>query len=273
MIVNPRLRKNWDTSGMKAEERRQRIVHVVTERGFASIAELSQQLEVSAMTVRRDLDRLDREGLVVRQHGGASLERVAGNPELPYFTRETALSAEKEAIGRCAASQVRPHEAIFLDAGTTTYCVAKRLSDEPFTVATYSLPIVNLLSHKPKMTLYCAGGEFCPELQCFLGPEATAFFDQIAANTLFLATTGLSTEKGLTTKTKAAATVKRAMIESAERVILLMDSSKMHKRTFCLFSQLHSIDRLITDAGLRDEDRKLLEDRGISVVVCGDEES
>jgi DeoR family fructose operon transcriptional repressor len=258
---------------MKPEQRQKKIVQQVTERGFASITQLSEALAVSPMTIRRDLDRLHEEGILKRQHGGASLERIAGNPELPYFTRQATRSAEKEAIGRRAAGMVRPHDAVFIDAGTTTYYAAKYLAAEPLTIATVSLPVINHLSQRKDLVLCGAGGEFFPEQQCFLGEETVDYFEKIAANVLFLATTGLSMEKGLTTKTKAAATVKRAMIRSAERVILLMDSSKMNKWTFCLFGGLDAIDLLITDAGLGDEDRTLLEDRGISVEVCANDPS
>ena len=255
---------------MKVATRQNRILHELAEKGYVSVRELSRGLAVSEMTVRRDLEAMGEAGLLVRQHGGASYDLAGGHPELPFFFRHMHHLREKKAIGRAAAAMIQQNSSLILDAGTTTLEVARHLNVSNLMVVSNSLPALQCLAARKDMRLYCPGGEFLHDNQCFIGAETVEYLKRIHGTTAILAATGLCFEKGLTNHYKNESAVKQAMIEAADHVILAMDSSKIGQRAFSWICHLDAIDVLVTDRGLKDEDRKHFDEQGVQVVIAPD---
>ena len=252
---------------MSGKERHARILEIITEQGFAAVKVLSQTLGFSEMTIRRDMERLDAEGKMVRHHGGAASAGFDPSPEHSFGTRRREAAQAKLAIGTHAATLVAPGDVVFLDGGTTTLEAARRLTQERLTVVSNCLPALQLLGRLPNLKLFGLGGEFIHENQCFVGPNALGVLEKLYANVVLLSTTCLSFERGLTNRDAREADLKRLMVSHSDRVILLVDSSKMNKQTLSHVCGLDQLDVLVTDDGLRAEDRAQLEKVGVRVEV------
>lgn len=255
-------------SSLLGEPRRMKMLAWLQEEGSARVRDLAEAFSVSEVTIRQDLERLEAEGHIVREHGGAYLKSV------PQQVRAMALHHlvnmdEKRRIGRAAAALVEDGETIILDSGSTTTEVAMNLVDrEHLTVVTNALNIALILGAMPTCTVHMPGGQFKPPTLSLSGERSADYFKGLFAQKLFLATAAVSFEAGLTFPAIADITVKRAMIETASRVYLLADSSKIGKTSFSSLGGIDNIHVLITDTGIRDEDRRGFLDAGIEVIIA-----
>jgi DeoR family transcriptional regulator, fructose operon transcriptional repressor len=252
---------------MGVSGRNSHILQLLREHGYVSVDDLSQALGVSQMTIRRDLKDLEQMGLVNRYHGGASLKPERGDFEWPVLLRETEFLDVKRQIGKVAAGLVKDGDVAILDAGTTTLQVAGNLAQNRLTVASNFLPILNALADKENISLIGIGGNLYTDNQCFIGSLAINTIHSINANIAIMATSCLSLTKGMTNRNLAEAEVKRAMIEAAEKVVLVMDSSKMHRHTLASVGALEALDILVTDDCLAVADRVAIEARGVRVLT------
>jgi DeoR/GlpR family transcriptional regulator of sugar metabolism len=250
------------------DERRTLILQQVGELGFSSVTQLASRLDVSEMTIRRDLELLANQGRITRHHGGASVEADAVHLEIPFYSRRKVHYQEKALIGRRAAQLIHPDEVIFLDNGTSTLEIVPHLSQERLTVITNNLPALHLLAKKRNINLQCLGGELLPDNQCFIGPQAVAAVQKLYADVAVMATTGLSIERGLTNRVGVEAELKTAMIANAGRVILLMESAKLNHQTLYRVCDLKEVDVLVTDSGMPDADIRSIEACGVQVLVA-----
>jgi len=238
------------------------------EEGSARVRDLAEAFSVSEVTIRQDLERLEAEGHIVREHGGAYLKSV------PQQVRAMALHHlinmdAKRRIGKAAAALVEDGETIILDSGSTTTEVAMNLVDrEHLTVVTNALNIALILGAIPTCTVHMPGGQFKAPTLSLSGERSADYFKGLFAQKLFLATAAVSFEAGLTFPAIADITVKRAMIETASRVYLLADSSKIGKTSFSSLGGIDNIHVLITDSGIRDEDHRAFLDAGIEVIIA-----
>ncbi len=228
-------------------------------------------MHVSDMTIRRDLDTLEQQGIIRRTHGGAVLmdpNIIVGNPYI--FGEQTTKNArEKNLIGIRAASLVQPHETIFLDSGSTTPFIAQNLgSDLPLTVLCYTF--TNALEFYPRKNtiLILLGGFFNRDSNIFHGVENLALVRNTRADRAFISTGGLDPELGLTTYFYNEADIKREMIRSARQIVLVTDSTKFGKISVTYFAGLDEIDTIITDHGISEEYRKIIVDRGIDLIIA-----
>jgi len=269
---------------VKQEERHRQILELLRLNGYQSVDSLSQKLNVSEMTIRRDLAELQQLELVARHFGGASMAPERGELEWPYPLRAQEQMAAKQQIGKVAAAYIQEGDVVILDGGTTVLQVAQQLllryqqnhqqhhpqKQQPnhLTIVTNSLPNLRLLAAQRHLHLIATGGDLHWENQVFLGPLAVDTLRKINANLTILATTGFSLSKGLTNRNIHEAEVKRAMIEASDKVILVMDSSKMNKHTLATVGPVEAIHTLITDDGLADDDRKAIAARGVEVVIA-----
>ena len=233
--------------------------------------EIAGMLQVSDMTVRRDLDALERQGTIRRTHGGAVLLDPGTGVRDPYVLGEqtTKNVREKNLIGIKAASLVRPQETIFLDSGSTTPFIAKHLnSDLPITVLCYTF--TNALEFYPRKNtnLILLGGFLHRDSNIFHSVENRALVSNTRADIAFISTGGLDSELGLTTYFYYEADIKREMIRSARRIILVTDSTKFGKISITHFAGLDEVDTIITDEGIPQEYRSILEDRGIELIIA-----
>jgi len=250
------------------EPRRMKMLAWFQEEGSARVRDLAEAFSVSEVTIRQDLERLEAEGHIVREHGGAYLKSV------PQQVRAMALHHlinmdAKRRIGKAAAALVEDGETIILDSGSTTTEVAMNLVDrEHLTVVTNALNIALILGAIPTCTVHMPGGQFKAPTLSLSGERSADYFKGLFAQKLFLATAAVSFEAGLTFPAIADITVKRAMIETASRVYLLADSSKIGKTSFSSLGGIDNIHVLITDSGIRDEDHRAFLDAGIEVIIA-----
>src|SRR6266446_1820687 len=154
---------------MQAEERQHRIGEYLQKVEFASLEEIARQVEASTSTVRRDLTALEDSGLVRRTHGGARIV-TPKTDEFTFSARDTHQLAEKEAIGRACAELVQPNQSVIIDAGTTTYHVARHLESKRPQIVTNSLPVANLFASANLLEVLVSGGVIYPRLGVLVGP-------------------------------------------------------------------------------------------------------
>ena len=229
------------------------------------VPELAASLGVSSATARRDLAELDLRGQVRRVHGGAvSVERII---EEPFFDDKTRLAArEKQAIAAAALKFIEPTDSVFLDGGSTILALARLLVDmRNLTVVTNSLRVATLLSgHGPRVIV--AGGELRHVSQTFVGPMTSPLLQHIHVDTAFMGTIGLTVAEGMTTTASHEAFTKELVMAQANRVVLMADSSKLGKVSFCNFSAFDRVNILVTDTGATAAAVKPYSNLGIRVV-------
>ncbi len=255
---------------MYAEERQQAIASLVIANGRASVAELAQAYDVTTETVRRDLAALDKAGVLRRVHGGAVPVRALHLVEAGVGERETTRAEHKDAIA-AAAADLLPHSGatVLLDAGTTTARVAAHLpTDRELVVVTNSVPIAAHLAAIPSVSLQLLGGKVRGVTQATVGEQTLRVLDTLRVDMAFIGTNGITVRHGLSTPDSEEAAVKRAMVNSANYVVVVADSSKVGREDFVSFAPLSSVDTLITDSEIGDTDRAQLTEQGLEVVVA-----
>ncbi|MFI7122023.1 DeoR/GlpR family DNA-binding transcription regulator [Amycolatopsis sp. NPDC049868] len=252
---------------MYAEERQQRILEIAQVRGRVDVASLATEFTVTTETIRRDLTSLEHHGSLRRVHGGAiPIGRVNFEPALTI--RETVMTAEKKRIAKAALDLLPEEGAILLDAGTTTAYLAEALPlDCDLTVVTNSLNIALSLSKRPSLTVMLVGGRLRPRTLASVDTWALQALSETFVEVAFMATNGISVERGLTTPDPAEATVKRASISGARRVVLLADHTKVGNDQFARFADLSAVDTFFTDDGVDSTMAEEIERAGVKVVT------
>ena len=213
------------------DERRALILEYLTNHQMVKVASLSEQFSVSAVSIRRDLDRLAELGLLKRTHGGAvGIPSAArGQPHAEKMVRHV---QEKERIGRAAAKMIGAGDHIILDSGSTVLQVARNISGDllnagSLTVITGCLPVARELGPWNGVHLIILGGIYLPEQEVVVGPSTVHDLQAIHAGKLFIGSDGLTFSHGVTTANMLEAEVNRAMVEAASQVIVVADSSKI----------------------------------------------
>lgn len=253
---------------MLAQQRRSKILELLQEEGSARVSALSKVFEVSEPTIRQDLERLEAEGYITREHGGAYLKTIP--EQVRSLTLQHTENMDKKIrIGRKAAELINDGDFIILDSGTTVTEIAKNLENKKdLKIITSSLNIALLLGAHHEFEVMVTGGEFKAPTLSLTGEKAAGFFDQIYVNKLFLATGGVSLETGLTYPGFNDIQVKRAMIESATEIYLVADSTKIGKTSFASLGGIELIHYFITDSEISVDDRTEFQERGIRVIIA-----
>jgi DeoR/GlpR family transcriptional regulator of sugar metabolism len=254
-----------------AEERRQRVLDLVSRRGFVSLTDLAADIKVSESTIRRDLDYWHQQGALKRTHGGAIY--TGDNSVLPALEDRTASQLEeKRAIARSAAARIRDGDAILLDGGTTTLEVARLLVGRSVQMVTNSLPIANLCASSRETDLVILGGYVYPKTGVALGPLTVRMLEDVHVHQAILSVGGL-TAKGLFNSNLLLVETERQMLRCADEVVVVADHTKVGRQALAFLCELSAIDTLIVDAGIAEEQRRWLEEAGPRLIVAGEEES
>lgn len=255
-------------TGLLSEPRRRKILEWLQEEGSARVRELSAAFKVSEATIRQDLERLEGDGHITREHGGAYLNTVrsqVGSLKLQHSENMD----KKRRIGAFAASLVEDGETLIVDAGTTTTEIALRLVDHHnLTVITNALNIALILGAVPGFAVHMPGGQFKAPTLSLSGDKSVDYFRNIFAGKLFLATAGVALDAGLTYPSFADLQLKEAMIKAASHVYLVADSTKINRSSFTRLGALEVVNSFITDDGITDKDAKEFERRGIEVLIA-----
>lgn len=255
-------------TGLLSEPRRRRILEWIQEEGAARVRMLADAFAVSEATIRLDLERLENEGFITREHGGAYLNTQAKQFD-PMALHHLENMTKKGRIGALAANQVKDGETLILDAGTTTTEIAKRLTDKKNMVAiTNGLNIAMILGAVPGFEVHLPGGQFKPPTLSLSGDASVDYFQNIFAGKLFLATAGVSVASGLTYPSFADLQLKEAMIRAAHQVYLVADSTKINRSSLTRLGSLDVIDTFVTDDGITDVQAKEFESRDIELLIA-----
>jgi len=253
---------------MLSEERHQIILNILENQGSLLVTDLVSQFDVSEMTIRRDLDVLERKGLLRRVHGGAVSDR-GRSYEPPFLSRSTTHQEEKARIGKIAAELVRSGDSITLDVGTTTLEVARNLADKQnLTIITPCFQIASLLCENPAIRLILTGGILRHSELSMVGHLAERVFDEFYVDKLFLAAAGIDFESGLTEYNLEDTLVKQAMIRTAKQVILVTDASKFNRVAFTAIAPINVVDTVVTDKAINSSIAARLQELNIDVILA-----
>ncbi|MDQ4007272.1 MAG: DeoR/GlpR family DNA-binding transcription regulator [Actinomycetota bacterium] len=245
-----------------AVRRRQQIADHVVGRQSATVAELAQLCRVSEMTIYRDLEELERQGVVRKFRGGVTAQPSAVF-ESNVTYRLAAMRAEKESIARRAATLVEPGMSVMFDDATTTLALARLVADvSPLTVATNYLEIIKLLSGSPGVDLIALGGSYDPTHDSFNGVQCVAAVEAMRVDAVFMSVSAVSEGHAFHQEQHVVA-VKQAMLRVARRRVLLVDHSKLGRYALQRLAPLSQFDTVIVDRGLSDDARRDLDDRGV----------
>jgi DeoR/GlpR family transcriptional regulator of sugar metabolism len=233
---------------MIAEQRRIQLLELVRRRGYASLPDLAQALAVSESTIRRDLAHLERDGAAQRTHGGAYY--TGASPNLPHFElRQSDEWTKKRAIAHAALALIEDNDAVLLDGGSTTYELARLLVGRPLQVVTNSLPVATLFTASPGADLIVVGGYVHPRSGTMQGPHAEKMIRSLNVRWAVLSAAGVN-ERGLFNSNLQTASAELAMIEAAEEVLAVIDSTKFGHQSLAHVCTLDRIDRMIVDEQL-----------------------
>ncbi|HKF37951.1 MAG TPA: DeoR/GlpR family DNA-binding transcription regulator [Ktedonobacteraceae bacterium] len=252
-----------DGRTLLAVERRMHIVEVVNAHKTATVMEIAEWVGASPATVRRDLARLDEQGLIIRTRGGATTTSYSSQGMLrrsvpAYEQRMNEYVAEKRSIGQCAAEHIHDGETIMLDASTTNHYVLPYLSRKlDLTVITNSLYIskelMALAEMNPSLTVICSGGTLFMRSHSFIGMIAEQALSQFYVDKAFIGLRGISLQHGLTSPFPEEIPIKRQMIKCAQQVFILADHTKFNLTLASLIAPLNIVHTLITDSGVSPE--------------------
>lgn len=251
---------------MSPEERQRRIEEYLQQVEFASLDELSERVDASTSTVRRDLQVLEGRGAVKRTHGGARLVNPKSD-EFAFTARDTHQLSEKEAIGRACAELLQTHQSVILDAGTTIYHVARYLETKAPQIITNSLPIANLFASNNRVEVVVSGGVIYPRLGVLVGPLAVESFSRIHADVAVMSSGGITAD-GITNSHGLLIEIQRAMIHAARKVIFCLDHTKLGRQSLSQLCSLDVVDTVVTDARAQPEHLEMLRKHGVEVVLA-----
>ena len=248
-------------------ERRARIVDLVKERRAVRVSALSEDLGVSGMTIRRDLERLEVEGVLVRTHGGAVLKRHMTEETL-YVERESASAEEKRRIAAAAAALIEPGETVFLSSGTTAAQVIRHIDPElEARIVTHNVGAVQE-ARGLRVEVVLVGGLYRPRSNAVSGPLALEQIARFHAGKMLIGVDGFDLEEGLTTPTMSMASVERAMVSATRgEVIALADNSKIGVVADVVICGLDEVDTVMVDDGAEQSVRDELARLGLRCVV------
>lgn len=253
---------------MLAVERRSKIEEIINENKSVLVTELAEQFDVTPETIRGDLLKLEKQGILVRTYGGATLSAGSG-AELSYKERDVVNAEAKQRIGELASKMIRSGDTIFLDASTSSLWLARNIKDkEGLTVITNALSIITELAECQNIKIICTGGRLNTRNMAYVGRFAERMIrENLVANRVFFSCRGVTLSRGMTDASEDDAELKRAMIESADSVIFLCDHSKFGRKSIPVIAPIDKIDTLITDIRPDKEWHDAMQEMGIRVLT------
>ena len=253
---------------MTKEERHEMIMEELIKHGSVLVTDLVRLLDVSAVTVRKDLTELEKSDKLYRSHGKA----VLVNPYINNRSvneKEKLATDEKHAIGREAARLITRNDSICIASGTTVHALARNIVPiHKLTVVSASLPVSNILSAHENIDIYQLGGLMRHSSLSVVGEYAARFMVECSFSKLYLGVDGIDIDYGITTTEIREAALNKMMIAAAQKTIVLADSSKFGRRGFAKIADIDAVDVIITDAGISQKTIKKIEDLGIELIIA-----
>lgn len=248
-------------------DRHRIILEKIKKEGKVSVPDLCASLDVSSVTIRKDLKQLEDKNLLFRIHGGATLN----NPytmDRPVNVKEKLQTEEKNKIGLAAASLIEVNDSIIIASGTTVMTLARHIkSKESLTVITSAIQVAEVLLQNPEIDVLMLGGILRRSSSSVMGPYAESILNDFFCSKLFVGVDGIDLENGLTTTNAMEAHLNRQMMNVSNKTIVLADSSKFGKRGFGKICDIDEIDQIITDDGVSPHTVEQLEAKGVKVII------
>ena len=253
---------------MTLSERHEFILGELNAKGSLSVTELSTMLNVSEVTIRKDLTQLESENKLYRAHGKA-IKMSPYISDRDVNVKEHQSPAEKRAIAKAAVALIEPNDSIIIASGTTVQYCAREINVEQgrLTVITSALNVASVLSKSSRIEVIQLGGIIRGSSLSAVGCDAERMLENFTGSKLFIGVDGIDPEHGLSTTNLLEANLNRAMINSAQKTIVLCDSSKFDRRGFSRICSIDDIDQIITDSGISPHMLSMLRGRGIEVTV------
>jgi DeoR family transcriptional regulator of aga operon len=249
--------------------RRKKILERIQETGEVLITDLSREFDVSEVTIRNDLENLERKNQLIRARGGAIHSENHVGIDQRLTEKNTIHIPEKTAIGKKAASLIHDGETIIIDSGSTTAEIVKHLGDRrQLNVITNALNIANLLMAYSNINVIIPGGYLRQNSMSLVGPLAEKNLRGFYVDKLFLSTDGFDTTQGIYTPNIDEAHLNSIMISIAKEVILVTDSSKFKRKSLAFICTIDKIKTVVTDHHVPEDDRKRLEEAGVEVLIA-----
>jgi len=248
------------------EERRNRLLELVRSKGFASLPELVDELQVSESTIRRDLDHLEEIGSAKRTHGGVFY--TGSSPRFPHFDeRQPANWDHKRVIARRAVELIEDGDTLLLDGGSTAYEVAQLLVGRQLQIVTNSLPVANLFASNTNTDLVLLGGYVYPRTGVALGPYTNEMLKQLNVRKTVLSVAGIN-DRGYFNSNLLLVETERAMMQAADEVIVVADSTKFGRQSLAHLAALGDVQQIVVDEDITPEWQSKLTAAGVNVLVA-----
>ena len=260
---------------MLAVERTQYIMDALKEKKVVMVGDLSKEMNVSEETIRRDLEKVEKQGLICRVHGGAYLKEGYGN-ETPITVREKIYQKEKAEIATCCVALIEDQDSIILDCSTTAVYIAKELvhSNKKVTVITNSLSVATELSRSESVRLIMLGGELRPSTNSFCGRITENSLKDYFADKAFISSAGISLQAGVSDYTQEEASIRKKMISRSKVCYFAADVTKIERSAVNKVADLSEVDCLIVNLPIQtehEEFQKELERLKIKTIICSDD--
>lgn len=251
---------------MLPAERKNEILARLTFDGKVIVSDLSRLYGVTEETIRRDLDKLEKEGFAKKIYGGA-IKSDNVNTELPYMVRKQTNVEKKKYIASIIGSMINDGDYILLDASTTTLFTVKNISHlQNITLITNSVEVLLEVPQNNNWRVFCTGGNFAPESLSFVGHQAEEIISSYNVNLAVMSCKGIDMERGITDTRENNAQIKKMFMKSADRVILAADSSKFDKVSFVHFADVQDMSAVVTDTCPSEEWLRYFASRGTQVI-------
>ena len=263
--------KDMDRSSNKSTvSRRAKILEELDAKGQVTVSDLSEQYSISTVTIRNDLAHLEKQNMLIRARGGAikvKYYRLEIDPSVSEKQKE--FLKEKQKIAKAAIKLIDDGDTIVLDSGSTTSEVAKSLEQfKNLTIITNALNIASILSEYENFNVFMSGGVLRKRSLSLIGALAGENFKNFYCDKLFLGVDGFDTQYGLSTPNTEEAYVNSIMIGMAKKVIVVTDSRKFLRRRFAFIAPMSKIHTVVTDSGIREEDKARLKNNGIELIIA-----
>lgn len=256
--------------GKSTVGRRIKIIESLKLNGQVNVAELSESLGVTGVTVRNDLKQLEKKGVLIRARGGAiKVGQSSSDEDYPLSDKQKKHLVEKIEIGKKAAELIEDSNTIIIDSGSTTFELAKNLKKfRDLTVITNALNVATLLAEYSNVNVIVPGGMLKKNSMSLVGMLAEKGFNDYFCDKLFLGVDGFDLGFGISTPNPEEAHLNQVMIEISKEVIVVADSSKFQKRGFAFIAPVNKIHTVVTDKGITAENKLKLEGMGVKVVIA-----
>lgn len=251
---------------MFAEERQEKIAELLKLKSSIKVNELAGIFNVSESTIRRDLQDMEERGLLMRTHGGA-VEVKKTNFEPTFKEKEDRKHDEKSTVGKVAALIIEDGDTIILDSGTTTLEIARCIEAKNITVITNSIDIASVLSNREDIELIVTGGILRRITRAMVGHMTEAALRNFRVDKAFIGANGISLEEGITTPNFTEAQTKKAMMNVANKVFIVADSSKFNQVSFSVISPIRAVTAIITSSDLDEAIIKDFQDAGVEIIT------